>query len=215
MSEKWLPVSGYEGLYEVSDQGNIRALPKKVIRPHTRPYVTKMHTLKPAPGNKHGHLHLTLVDADGVPQKHWVHRLVALAWCPRENGQDVVRHGINGPTDNRASQLAWGTHADNAADKDVHGTVPVYVPKTHCGNGHKMTPENTYIPPKNPTHRNCKQCQRERTRSYRKENPKKHIAVVVLPRKCLECGDVFTPRRRRDAVFCSAACKSKNHRRHS
>ena len=30
--EEWRPVKGYEGLYEVSDTGRVRALPRTIIR---------------------------------------------------------------------------------------------------------------------------------------------------------------------------------------
>lgn len=38
--------------------------------------------------------------------------------------------------------------------------------KTHCPVGHEYTAENTYIHPQNGS-RNCKACQRERTRACR------------------------------------------------
>lgn len=33
--------------------------------------------------------------------------------------------------------------------------------KTHCTRGHEFTPENTYVPPKRPAERNCRECKRE------------------------------------------------------
>lgn len=35
-------------------------------------------------------------------------------------------------------------------------------PKTHCKRGHEFTEENTYLPPKRPTARECKTCIRLR-----------------------------------------------------
>lgn len=167
MSEEWKPVTGYEGLYEVSNQGRVRSLPKKVRRPHTRPYTTKLYVLKGRVGNKHGHIHVILTDHNGKARNHWVHRLVALEWCDRLPGQDYVLHGPEGPAVNRADHLRWGTHAENDADKDVHRTRPIYMPPERCSAGHLMTEENTYRPPKRPTNRLCRECQRKYNRDAR------------------------------------------------
>ena len=210
MLKRWKPVTGYEGLYEVSDLGEIRSLPRKVLRSHTRPYETPVRLMTPSPGNDHGHLRVGLTDAHGVVTSHWVHRLVATAFCERQDGQDYVLHGPGGPTDNRASQLRWGTAADNHADMAVHGTLPVYVPATHCPNGHEYTPENTWVWAKR-NERRCRQCQRDAgARHYRKQ-PLKGV-VPPPPRPCRSCATEFTPLRRSDAVYCSPACKSRHHR---
>jgi hypothetical protein len=52
-----------------------------------------------------------------------VHRLILLAFRgPLQIGM-VTRH-LNGvPTDNRLSNLCYGTYADNAVDRDEHGTT--------------------------------------------------------------------------------------------
>jgi hypothetical protein len=34
--------------------------------------------------------------------------------------------------------------------------------KTHCDQGHELTPENVYVPPKRPTVRDCRTCRRAR-----------------------------------------------------
>lgn len=167
MCEKWRAVAGYEGLYEVSDMGRVRSLPRTIRRPHTRDYHAPGRVLKQRPANDHGHLAVTL-SREGFTEKMWVHRLVALAWCPRPDGADYVLHGPGGPTDNRASELRWGTAQENSDDKYVHGTVPVYVPATHCKWGHEFTEENTYRPPRRPGDRHCKECQRARVRKYAK-----------------------------------------------
>lgn len=54
-----------------------------------------------------------------------VHRMVLSAFVgPPPTPGHCCRH-LNGvPSDNRVENLAWGTHAENAADKIAHGTVP-------------------------------------------------------------------------------------------
>lgn len=54
-----------------------------------------------------------------------VHRMVLAAFVgPPPTPGHCCRH-LNGvPDDNRVENLAWGTHAENAADKIAHGTAP-------------------------------------------------------------------------------------------
>lgn len=205
---RWEPVAGYDGIYEVSDTGQILSLARrKVVRDRTLTF--KPRLMKLSPGNDHGHLRVGLTDADGVLTHHWVHRLVATAFCDRNDGQDYVLHGPGGPADNRASQLRWGTAADNHADMVVHGTLPVYVPATHCPNGHEYTPENVWVWAKR-NERRCRQCARDAGRRYRVANPKPTRGVVAPPpRPCRSCDKEFTPARRTDAVFCSSNCGRK------
>ena len=68
-----------------------------------------------------GYMGLTLC-APEKRRKVRIHRLVAETFIPNSKGLPCVRH-LNGvPTDNRAENLAWGTYADNEADKINHGT---------------------------------------------------------------------------------------------
>jgi hypothetical protein len=51
-----------------------------------------------------------------------VHKLVAQAWLPPQpSPKHVIRHLNGDQFDNRACNLAWGTHKDNADDRRLHG----------------------------------------------------------------------------------------------
>ena len=68
-----------------------------------------------------GYFGLTLCNAAGHTKKR-VHRIVAEAFHPNPDSLPCVRHLNSDPSDNSASNLAWGTYADNEADKIGNGT---------------------------------------------------------------------------------------------
>lgn len=105
MAEKWKPVVGYEGLYEVSSNGRIASL-------HGR----KRTLLKPVrqPKEKGGYDTIGL-SRDGRLKGFSVHALVAEAFIgPRPRGK-VVGHLNGTPWDNRVSNLVYITHAEATA----------------------------------------------------------------------------------------------------
>lgn len=152
--ERWLPVVGYEGFYEVSDHGRILSLAR-----HGQP----TRVLKTSPRNKYGHQHVTL-SANGVRSSKSVSTLVIEAFIgPRPLGH-VVCHNDGDATNNRAGNLRWDTQSNNIRDSVRHGTH-AQVAKTHCPNGHEYTPDNTYL--EKLGHRKCRLCVLARVSAYR------------------------------------------------
>lgn len=100
-----------------------------------------------------------------------VHQLVLEAFVgPRPEGM-VTRHLNGDPSDNRLTNLAWGTHAENNADTVQHGTHK-YAAAAHCKQGHEFTDDNTYWytrPETGRKRRVCRACAIERTQQRRKE----------------------------------------------
>ena len=113
MTELWQPVVGYEDLYEVSNQGRVRSLPRPGKQRPWRIYGGKL--LKATFNH-----HYLVVGLQGKSRA--VHSLVAEAFLgPRPDGM-VVRHGPNGPLDNSVENLSYGTQRQNIHDKNRDGT---------------------------------------------------------------------------------------------
>lgn len=106
MSEIWKPVKGYEGLYEVSDFGNVRSLSRRAGKIHI-----KGRVLKPFQ-NKNGYLCVCLSKA-GTTKTVGIHRLVAAAFVSNPNGKKTVNHINEDKSDNRANNLEWLTLREN------------------------------------------------------------------------------------------------------
>lgn len=119
MTERWLPVPGFEGRYEVSDFGCVKSLPHTRRGPHGATRRFGVRILKPQPYDADGRVQVKLGGRDRK-----IHHLVLTAFvgpCPA--GMEC-RHLDGDPTNNRLDNLAWGTHAENEADKIRHGTKP-------------------------------------------------------------------------------------------
>ena len=96
MQEKWRPVVGYEGLYEVSNLGRVRRI--RIVEPTKK---------------KHGYMQISLVGKDGVRRSHRLHRIVAMAFIPNPEGKPQVNHRDENPENNRAKNLEWATAEEN------------------------------------------------------------------------------------------------------
>lgn len=102
MEEIWKDVVGFEGLYQVSNLGNVRS-ERKVLKPLKR---------------RHGYLSVFLYDRKGDYKQVSIHRLVAEAFIPNPNGYAEVNHKDECKTNNVATNLEWCTHKQNSS----HGT---------------------------------------------------------------------------------------------
>lgn len=120
--EQWKPVPGYEGLYEVSDQGRVRSLDRKIpTNSGVRFY--KGRILIPYFAGIKGYLMVRLSWPDR--KKHYIHSLVAEAFYgPRPTGMDC-RHLNDNHLDNRAINLCWGTRKQNMEDARRNGRLAV------------------------------------------------------------------------------------------
>ena len=116
--ERWLPVVGFEGLYEVSNLGRVRSLPRPCT-PGKILIARAMH---------HGYMLLHL-SAKGVRTARTVHSLVCEAFHGPAPTGHTVAHENGDPADNRAANLSWKTWSANHLDKHRHGTMP-------CGDNH-------------------------------------------------------------------------------
>jgi hypothetical protein len=110
---QWKNIPGYEGLYQVSSDGQVRSLD----RPHRRGQMMKPQI----DTYRYGHISYHL--CKNGKTKHWrSHQLVMLAFVgPCPEGMEV-RHLDGNPSNNRLENLAYGTSKENAADSIKHGT---------------------------------------------------------------------------------------------
>lgn len=101
MEETWKGVEGYEGLYEVSNLGNVKSF---------RHCKTGRNMAITNRGK--GYMCVELRN-NGVGKIKLIHRLVAQAFIPNLENKAVVNHLDNNPSNNHVSNLAWAGQAEN------------------------------------------------------------------------------------------------------
>ena len=110
MIEIWKDVKGYEGLYQVSNLGNVKSLNRIKHYVNGRKYTLNGRVLK---GILVGNGYYNIVLCSSVKRKFYIHRLVAQSFIPNPKNKPEVNH-INGiKTDNRVVNLEWSTRLEN------------------------------------------------------------------------------------------------------
>ena len=102
--EIWKDIPKYEGLYQASNLGKIKSLPKSVNN-RFKDIPKEERILKPSK-SKNGYLRVVLVK-EGIKKYISVHRLVAITFLANELGLEQVNHKNKNKEDNRAENLEW------------------------------------------------------------------------------------------------------------
>ena len=167
-NERWLPVPGYEGLYEVSNRGRVWSAP----RPTTRGGLLKL-----IPDSK-GY-HWVTLSRNGKERPWAVHRIVLLAFAGAPKPGQEGRHLDGNPAHNFwPENLIYGTHAENMEDL-VRIGQHYKASMTSCSKGHEYTPENTRTGSKG--ERLCRECSRTYQREYQREWERRRRAEGKIP----------------------------------
>lgn len=102
--ENWKPVSGFEGLYEVSNRGNVRSLKCGRVRP--------MKKCR----NKKNYEHVCLVK-DKMKHTLRVHRMVGDAFLMPIPGKTTIDHIDQNPSNNKLENLRWADMTDQGINR--------------------------------------------------------------------------------------------------
>lgn len=157
MSERWLPIPGYERLYEVSDQGRVRSILGRGKWPSGRILSAQVHPS--------GHKSVKLCEG-GNSRRRFVHRLVLFAFVGPPAADQEALHCDGNAGNNNLDNLRWGTRSENLHDRVRHGVHHEAI-KTHCPQGHPYDAANTYICKDG--RRMCRTCLRERNRARQEQ----------------------------------------------
>lgn len=106
MSEVWKPIKGYEGIYEVSNLGRVRSLPRMLTDSKGRRHPVPMKILREH--DRKGYVGYRLCNGPATAEFS-AHRLVAMAFIPNPDNLPVVNHRDENPRNNHVDNLEWCT----------------------------------------------------------------------------------------------------------
>lgn len=139
---EWRDIPGYEGLYQISNDGRVFSMPRKRTRKDGSEYFIPGRELKVvnAPTVRYPYIGLW---KEGSMRIGRIHQLVLLAFVgPRPDGM-LVCHRDDNPRNNRLENLRYDTPRGNA--QDVVKRRARRKGASRCMAGHALTPKNVEV----------------------------------------------------------------------
>lgn len=107
--EIWKDVVGYEGLYQISNLGRVKSLPRMVGAGNG--YLSKERMLEICV-SRNGYLFVPLCK-NGKRKNHRIHRLIAQSFIPNPENKTQVNHIDHDIWNNNLDNLEWVTQSEN------------------------------------------------------------------------------------------------------
>lgn len=175
--ERWLPVVGWEGLYEVSDHGRVRSARRTIRFKDGRSRTYEPQLRKQTPQAAYGHMCVGL-KRNGDRRTVRVHRLVLEAFVgPCPEGMEGC-HNDGDASNNALPNLRWDTSSANKQDMIRHGTN-YRLNLTRCPYGHSLDAPNVMAYAAHTGRRGCLACSRARAHIQRNPDMKSRHQQVA------------------------------------
>lgn len=109
VNEIWKDIEGYNGLYQISNLGNVKSVERYRKGKNNSAVYVPEYLLK-GKIDKDGYINVALCTGKHKTMKFYrIHRLVAMAFIPNPNNLPVVNHKNEDKQDNRVENLEWCT----------------------------------------------------------------------------------------------------------
>lgn len=111
MEEIWKDIQGYEGLYQVSNLGNIKSLHYRARTGNPKSNIQYSRNMKLFI-EKSGYVSIKLCKS-GHSKRYLVHRIVANAFIPNPQSKPQINHKDGNKSNNTVNNLEWTTNSEN------------------------------------------------------------------------------------------------------
>ena len=140
MEEIWKNITGYEGLYQVSNLGRVRSLDRMIYNNtligEYKYCFLKGKILKPrtskSKGLKTGYYRVMLYK-DNKGKNYCIHKLVAQEFLDNPEGKTIVDHIDGNVANNRWDNLRWVTQKENVANPNTRRKLEKYIKHWYKG----------------------------------------------------------------------------------
>ena len=109
--EIWRDIEGYEGLYQVSNEGRVKSLERDFVTGNPSVVKHLEETIKKCIDIK-GY-YQTNLSKNGKIKHYLVHRLVAKAFIPNPNNYPCINHKDENTRNNKVENLEWCSYEYN------------------------------------------------------------------------------------------------------
>lgn len=150
--ENWKEVTGYEGMYEVSDLGNVRSVDRFVVHTKSTGFRIQKGAIKKQGKNSDGYSTVVLF-LKNKNKSYLVHRLIGIAFIPNPENKDTINHKDGNKSNNNLNNLEWNSHSENTKHAWRNGLISKKTGDT-CNNRkltsiqvseiRKLLPNNTH-----------------------------------------------------------------------